>query len=110
VVAPGEAAERLEAALDRLRKRVADVYLHLDLDVLDPAEGRVNEYAAPGGLDAGAVAQVVAAVGERFAVRAAAVTAYDPAADPEGRIPATAAELLARVAAAAEVRMGAVPR
>lgn len=91
-----------EDALDRLRDRVEDVYLHLDLDVLDPSEGRANEYAAPDGLARTDVERIVGAVGERFALRGAAVTAYDPAADPEQRIPPTAAELMVRIAAAAQ--------
>jgi arginase len=89
---------------------VADVYLHVDLDVLDPSEGRANEYAAPGGLAAAAVERIVAAVGERFAVHGAAVTAYDPGADPEGRIAATAAGLMTRIAVAAQTRIEATPR
>lgn len=96
---PGSA--EVEDALDRLRDRVEDVYLHLDLDVLDPSEGRANEYAAPDGLARTDVDRIVAAVGERFTLRAAAVTAYDPAADPEQRIPPTAVGLMDRIAAAA---------
>jgi arginase len=106
VVGPGE---DLGTPLDRLAERVHDVYLHVDLDVLDPSEGRANEYAAPGGLTTAAVEAVVDALGSRLAVRGAAVTAFDPAADPEGRIPATAATFLLRIAAAAEagVEVGA---
>jgi arginase len=110
VVAPAETAERIEGALDRLREHVADVYLHLDLDVLDPSEGRANEYARAGGLAAAEVERVVEAVGARLTIRGAAVTAYDPAADSEGRIPGTAAELIGRIAAAAEASVGVSPR
>jgi arginase len=110
VLAPGEAAERVEPALDGLRGRVGDVYLHLDLDVLDPSEGRANEYAAPGGLSGAEVERIIAAVGERFAVRGAAVTAYDPEADPEARIPPTAAGLMAGIGDAAQTRIEARAR
>jgi arginase len=92
----------VEDALDRLRGRVEDVYLHLDLDVLDPSEGRANEYAVPDGLQRTDVERIVAAVGERFTLRGAAVTAYDPAADREQRLPPTAAGLMGRIAAAAQ--------
>jgi arginase len=108
VIAPAEATERIGPALDRLRGRVADAYLHLDLDVLDPAEGRANEYAAPGGIAAANVERIIDAVGDRLAIRGAAVTAYDPVADPEGRIPNTAARLMARIAAAAQAKLEVV--
>jgi arginase len=108
VIAPAEATERIGPALDRLRGRVADAYLHLDLDVLDPSEGRANEYAAPGGIAAADVERIIDAVGDRLAIRGAAVTAYDPAADPEGRIPNTAARLMARIAAAAQAKLEVV--
>lgn len=107
VLAPIEAAERLDAALDLLHERVSDVHLHLDLDVLDPSAGRANEYASPGGLSADEVERVVAAVGERCALRSAALTAYDPAADQDGRIPAPAGRFMERIAAAAQARLGA---
>jgi arginase len=100
VVAPGDA---VEPALETLCGRIEDVYLHIDLDVLDPSEGRANHYAAPGGLSADAVEQVVSAVTGRLTVRAAALTAYDPAADADRRIPPIANRLLARIAAEAPV-------
>ena len=107
VIAPREG---VEPALDELAGRVEGVYLHVDLDVLDPSEGRANEYAASGGLAAADVERVVAAVGERAPIRGAAVTAYDPAADPEGSIPAIAAAIVTRIAAAAEASVGMVQR
>ena len=104
VAAGGEGVER---ALDGLAG-VDGVYLHVDLDVLDPSEGRANEYAAPGGLLAADIERIVAAVGERAPIRGAAVTAYDPAADPEEAIPAIAAALTTQIAAAAEAGVGTV--
>lgn len=101
VVPPADAATGLEQALDQLRGRVTDIYFHLDLDVLDPSEGRANAWAAPGGLSAADVEGVVAAVGDRFALRAAALTSYDPAADGEGSIPPLATRLLERIAVTA---------
>jgi arginase len=89
--------------LDDLRTRVSDVYLHLDLDALDPSEGRANPFAVDGGLSAADVERVVGAVGERLRIRAASLTAYDPAADPEGRIPPTALALARSILAAAGV-------
>jgi arginase family enzyme len=61
--------------------------LHLDLDVLDPAEvGRANAFATPGGLSAAGLAAAVAVVREATTVAAVTVSAYDPAHDPGGGV------------------------
>jgi arginase len=93
-----DAADRAAAlarALDRLAERVEDVYLHIDLDVLDPEEARANPLAPPGGLSVNEAASAVAAVADRLSIRAAAITAYDPSCD---RRALDAAVLLARTA------------
>ncbi len=56
-------------------------YLHIDLDVLDPAEARVNQFAAPGGLTLTELLGILSLVRERFTLAAAAITAYDPEYD-----------------------------
>jgi arginase len=86
-------ASSLESELDRLAERVGAVYVHVDLDVLDPSEGKANGWAVAGGLTETELAAALAAILARFEVPAAAFTAYDPAADPEGRIPPIAARL-----------------
>jgi len=83
----------LEGVLDELATRVDAVYLHIDLDVLDPSEGKANGWAVAGGLTADELEHAVRAVLSRFTVPAAAFSAYDPEFDPEGRIPAVAARL-----------------
>jgi arginase len=92
------------AALDELRGRVNRVYLHIDLDALDPSEGTANEYAAPGGLALGELLAAVRAVFARFSVAAAAVTAYDPACDQGGELATRAATLLHSIAEQALLR------
>jgi arginase len=93
--------EEVESALDELARRVGSIYLHVDLDVLDPSAGAANWYAAPGGLSLDAAGRVVAEVARRFSIRAAALTAYTPDCDPERRIPAAARALAARIVAVA---------
>jgi arginase len=82
-VRPGEP---LEAALDALAERVRDVYLHVDLDVLDPSEGQANRYAARGGPTAAELAIAVGEVASRFRIHAAAITAYEPVYDPARKV------------------------
>jgi arginase len=74
----------LAPVLDRLRGETRRLYLHVDLDVLDPSEGRVNEFAAPAGLTADEVCEAIAAAGRQLTIAGAAITAYDPAFDLDG--------------------------
>jgi len=88
----------LAPALDRLEKRTHAVYLHIDLDSLDPSEGRANKYAAPGGLTRADLDHAIEMIFERFDVVAAAVTAYDPTIDEDGRMGETATRIVEAVA------------
>ncbi len=99
---PGE-RERMEDAGVRFGPEgISEVgaerwYVHLDLDVLDPdAVGRANAYAAPGGLTAAEVVDLLARLPGR--VVAAVVSAYDPPCDPEGAVRAAGRELLSVLA------------
>lgn len=76
-------AERLTA----LRTNVGEVYLHIDLDVLDESVARVNQYACPGGLTTERVLDLIRDIGSSFHIGAAALTAWDPSYDPERRVP-----------------------
>ena len=76
------------------------VYLHVDLDVLDPEDGRVNIYSAPGGVRAAQLDAIVGELVDRLPVRALSLTAYDPEADADGRVPPVALGLLRRLAGA----------
>jgi arginase len=64
---------------------VAGVYAHFDLDALDPSEGAVNGYQTPGGLSLAEAQGLLREVSRRAPLRAAALTAYDPSGDPQGR-------------------------
>jgi len=81
-----------------LRDRFGEVYLHVDLDVLDQSEGHANSYASKGGLTRDTLLELVSEIGANFHVGAAAITAYDPSHDSEGHIPAIARELVATIA------------
>ena len=80
----------------------APAYLHFDLDVLDPSEGPINCYAAPGGLTVSDAESAVRAVGSAAAIAAAAITALDPAADPSGRSVAAAIAIGLAIVAASD--------
>jgi arginase len=84
---------------ERLPRELADLgtsrsaYLHLDLDVLDPSEGWVNSYAAPGGLTKTELEWAIAAIGATVPLRAASLTSFDPESDASGKACETAIAL-----------------
>lgn len=77
----------LSAALDALHSRVDHVYVHLDLDVLDPERlAPANEFAPQGGLFLEEVEEAMRLIRERFTISSAGIASYDPAFDAEGGI------------------------
>jgi arginase len=75
----------LNAALEplwaRIQAQTERAYLHLDLDVLDPSEARVNHFPPSIGLTLTELLGIVRLVRERCTLAAAAITAYDPEYD-----------------------------
>jgi arginase len=71
-------------ALDILATRVREVYVHIDLDALDPlfAPGIVDS-PVPGGLCLEDVEKTIRAAAARFRIRAASLTTFDPDCDRE---------------------------
>jgi len=62
------------------------ISLHIDLDVLDPAYGRANEYATAPGITPHDLIDAVAAVTHYGELAALTLSAYDPAYDEDGRV------------------------
>ena len=91
-------AESIGAELaDRLGKELdgpQQLYVHLDLDVLDPSDGRVNEYACEGGVSAANLRSAMRGLGSLDNVAALTLSAYDPSYDVDGRVRRTAFALL----------------
>jgi arginase len=71
----------------------SQAYLHLDLDVMNLKEGRANAYAAPGGLSVSEIGWIIRSLAATLPIQAAALTAFDPAADPTGRACESALQL-----------------
>jgi arginase len=72
----------VRVALDKLAQRVPEVYLHIDMDCLDPrvAPGVVFD-PVPGGLSLEGMEEAIRAVFARFRVRAATLSVYNPERD-----------------------------
>jgi arginase len=102
LVVPGPIEpDRFARALSDLSSRVSRVYLHVDLDSLDVSEARANEYAAAGGPSLARLLECLQLVCERFTVAAAAITAFDPSLDADGRTLAAARRIAAAIATGA---------
>ncbi len=76
----------VRVALDKLAQRVPEVYLHIDMDSLDPqvAPGVVFD-PVPGGLSLEDMEEAIRAVFARFRVRAATVAVYNPDRDQDDK-------------------------
>jgi arginase len=88
----GMPKEDVGAVLDRLESRCRSVYLHLDLDALDPAVGMgVVDVPVPGGLTGQQLAEVLDGVLGRFSVAGATIATYTPAKDDGSTLAAAVA-------------------
>jgi len=72
----------------------SQLYLHVDLDSLDPSVGQANEFSAPDGLPLERVLMLQREAVEAFEPVCAAVTAYNPEFDPDGRMASAATEIV----------------
>jgi arginase len=93
-----DADNAVARAVEGLDPDVTGLYLHLDLDVLDSGEAKVNIYSVPDGLSAEQLEAQVRSLLETCPVRAVSLTAYDPEVDAEGRVPPIAMRVLEVVA------------
>jgi arginase len=76
----------LTRELPRVSRHAEVAYVHCDLDALDPSEGQANPFPVPGGLTVTEIESTVREIGQSLPLKAAAVTAYAPEYDPDGRI------------------------
>jgi arginase len=90
VIRPGEGENYLlkavDTALDKLRDKVARIYIHVDMDVLDTGEALPNYLAVPGGPSVEAVEEMIGMIKERFEVRAGAIASFDPSYDKDDQV------------------------
>ncbi|MGA7908760.1 MAG: arginase family protein [Candidatus Sulfotelmatobacter sp.] len=91
----GQPQSDAQTALDRLAQRAPDVYLHIDMDSLDPevAPGIVGT-PVPGGISLEHMEDAIRSVFARFRVRAATLAVYDPEHDQDNKTLRTALRLI----------------
>ena len=88
----------IETALQNVAPAIEKFYLHLDMDALDPSEGRANGYAARGGFTTEKLQTLLAAIADNLPVQALTIASYDPSYDNEGTVCAAALRSVATVA------------
>ncbi len=93
------AVSEIEPVLQSIAQTIDKFYIHLDMDALDPSEGRANGYAARGGFSSGSLQVLLAAIARELPVQALTVASYDPAYDTEGAVCAAAFQATATVLA-----------
>src|SRR5579864_105563 len=76
---------QLMKSLSSLTKVVDQIYLHVDLDVLDPTEAIANQWTPPNGITVQTLLDAVAEVRKQVKVAALGIASYDPAVDRDGR-------------------------
>ncbi|HSU86452.1 MAG TPA: arginase family protein [Chthoniobacterales bacterium] len=91
------APNEMERARETLGPTMERFYLHLDLDALDPSEGRANGYAARGGFTGENLQKVLTTVARHLPIAAMTIASYDPAYDTEQKVCAIAVEAAATV-------------
>jgi arginase len=91
----GEPQGSVDACLDRLAERGREIYLHIDMDALDPevAPGVVDR-PVPGGLTVEQMEQAISAATMRFRIKAVTLATYNPDGDRDDRTLHTALRLL----------------
>ncbi len=67
-------------------------YVHLDMDALDPSEGRANGYTARGGFTNDKLQALLAAIAGNLPVQALTIASYDPSYDTTGTVCAAAVQ------------------
>ena len=94
----------IESVLQSLSREITQFYLHLDLDALDPIEGRANSYSARGGFSSAALQTLLSRIAGQLPIKALTIAGYDPSYDKEGTVCRTALQAAANVSAACEQR------
>ena len=75
----------MTATLERMRSRAEQIYLHFDMDVLDPEVAPANRLSPPDGLSLEELIAIVQLAKQRFTVAAASFASIEPACDDGGK-------------------------
>jgi arginase len=82
--------EQLKRSLPTLAREIESVYVHVDLDVLDPSVATSNQWTPPDGISLEVLIQAIEQVKKRSTIAALGIGSYDPEVDSDGRALAAA--------------------
>jgi arginase len=68
-----------------LTKQVQQIYLHLDLDVLDPTVAKANQWTPPSGITIECLLEAITEIRKHTNLIAVGIGSYDPSVDRDGR-------------------------
>ncbi|HJP87100.1 MAG TPA: arginase family protein [Gemmatimonadaceae bacterium] len=98
IVAPRRLKDELPRAVQSVSEHVDEVYVHIDLDVLDAGVVAANQFAVAGGLELDDMDFALSRIAKGFRITGAALTAYDPATDSDGQAARAAIRLITTTA------------
>lgn len=84
------AVEQLRKSLSTLAREIKSVYVHVDLDVLDPQVATSNQWTPPDGISLEALIQAIQEIKVHANIAALGIASYDPEVDRDGRALAAA--------------------
>lgn len=102
VIEPKKIRTDLARTMNLIGRHVEQMYVHLDLDVLDSSVAAANFYALSGGLTLEDVEYALSEIAREFRIVAVTLSAYDPAADTSEHAARAAIRLISTAARVAE--------
>ena len=102
MVAATDIESGLQGALDSISRHADRVHVHIDLDVLDARAARANTYAVGGGVTVEQMESALSMIGRVLPIAGITLSAYDPAADTDGKAARAAIRLLCAAVLAAQ--------
>ena len=82
--------EHLKNVLPGLAKKVEKIYVHVDLDVLDPSVAKSNQWTPPNGITLETLLDAIREVTTHSQIAALGIASYDPEVDRDGKALAAA--------------------
>ena len=102
VVTAPDVRTGLRRALAGVAEHADQIYVHIDLDVLDAAVARANTYAVGGGLTLDDMNYALTEIAALLPIAGVTLSAYDPEADTDGAAARAAIALISAAAALAD--------
>ena len=102
VIEPEKLRTDLARTVKSVGQHVEQIYVHLDLDVLDSSVAAANSYALSGGLTLEDVEYALSEIARELRIAAVTLSAYDPASDASEQAAQAAIRLVTAAARVAQ--------